>query len=107
MELWVGKDLLLELSAVVCLVIYYFVYEINSLLNLYKDSAGIWHSDRWRPLVTAILNLILNLILVNIIGIYGVLLSTVVSTLIVGMPWLIHNLSKEVFKISLDKYVVQ
>ena len=45
--------------------------------------------------------------MVNIIGIYGVLLSTVVSTLIVGMPWLIHNLSKEVFKISLDKYVVQ
>ena len=98
MKLWVGKNLLLDYPCVICLVLYYFIYEINQLLNLYKDASGIWHKDRFRPLVTAITNLILNVILVNYIGIYGVLLSTVISMLTVGMPWIIHNLFSEIFK---------
>lgn len=97
MELWVGKDLMLEFSAVICFCAYYFVYEINQLLNTYKDAAGIWHEDRFRPLVTAGANLVMNLIMVQLWGIYGVLLSTVLSTLLVGMPWLLHNLFTVLF----------
>uniref|UniRef100_UPI00280ACE13 lipopolysaccharide biosynthesis protein n=1 Tax=uncultured Thomasclavelia sp. TaxID=3025759 RepID=UPI00280ACE13 len=79
MELWVGKDLMLGFSAVICFCIYFYVCEINALLNLYKDAAGIWHTDRFRPLITALANLIMNLIMVKFWGIYGVILSTVLS----------------------------
>lgn len=105
MKIWVGADLLLDFSCVICLVAYYFIYEINALLNLYKDAAGIWHKDRFRPLVTALSNLALNLILVNYIGIYGVLLSTALTMLFIGMPWIIHNLFSEIFKINSREYV--
>ncbi|MDC7288804.1 oligosaccharide flippase family protein [Blautia schinkii] len=98
MTLWVGKDYLLPYSAVVCLVIYYYIYEINQLLNLYKDAGGIWHEDRFRPLVTAIVNLGMNLIMVQIWGIYGVLLSTALSMIFVGMPWLFYNLFTTMFE---------
>ena len=98
MMIWTGKDLILEYTAVICFVIYYFVYEINQLLNLYKDAGGIWHQDRFRPLVTAVANLTMNLIMVQIWGIYGVLLSTVLSMLFVGMPWLFHNLFITMFE---------
>ena len=97
MEIWVGKDLMLDFSAVICFCIYYFIYEINQLLNTFKDAAGIWHEDRFRPLVTALTNLGMNLIMVRFWGIYGVLLSTVLSTLCVGMPWLLHNLFTVLF----------
>ncbi len=103
MELWMGRELMLDYGAVICFAIYFFVYEINTLLNMFKDAAGIWHSDRFRPLVTAFSNLVMNLILVNYWGIYGVLLSTVLSTLFVGMPWLLHNLFSTVFEKSLIK----
>ena len=92
MRLWAGNDFLLPFSAVICLVAYYYIYEINQLLNLYKDAGGIWHEDRFRPLVTAIANVSMNLIMVQFWGIYGVLLSTVLSMMFVGMPWLFHNL---------------
>ena len=98
MKLWVGEKLMLEYSAVVCLCIYFFIYEINRLLNTYKDAAGIWHEDRFRPLVTAIANLTMNLIMVQFWGIYGIILSTVLSMLFVGMPWLIQNLFSTIFK---------
>ena len=107
MILWVGKDLLLDFPCVICLVIYFFVYEINAVLLLYKDAAGIWHKDRFRPLVTALTNLILNLILVNVIGLYGVLLSTVLSSIIIGLPWLVQNLFTEIFKESPKKYLIK
>lgn len=97
MEIWVGKDLMLGFSAVVCFVVYYYVYEVNQLLNTYKDAGGIWHEDRFRPLITAIANLGMNLLMVNYIGIYGIILSTVLSMVIVGMPWLIHNLFSTLF----------
>lgn len=99
MQIWVGEDLMLGFSAVICFCVYFFVYEINQLLNTYKDAAGIWHEDRFRPLVTAGANLIMNLIMVQFWGIYGILLSTVLSMLFVGMPWLLHNL----FTVLFDK----
>lgn len=92
MKIWVGEKYELAFSAVVCFCIYYFVYEINQLFNMYKDAAGIWHQDRLRPLVTAGSNLAMNLIMVQFWGIYGVILSTILSMLFVGMPWLLHNL---------------
>lgn len=97
MELWVGSELKLKFSAVICFCIYYFVYEVNQLLNTFKDAAGIWHEDRFRPLVTALSNLLMNLIMVQFWGIYGVILSTVLSTIFVGMPWLLHNLFTVLF----------
>lgn len=41
---------------------------------------------------------LLNLILVQFIGIYGILLSTVLAILCVGMPWLLHNLFTVIFE---------
>ena len=98
MELWVGKDLMLSLSAVVCFVVYFFVRQFNALFNLYKDASGMWHEDRLRPLAAALTNLALNLILVQFIGIYGILLSTVLAILCVGVPWLLHNLFTVIFE---------
>lgn len=98
MKLWVGEKLMFDMPAVVCMSVYFFVRQINSLLNLYKDASGMWHEDRYRPLVCAIVNLVLNLILVQVIGIYGVLLSTVLTILCIGEPWLLQNLFTVIFE---------
>lgn len=107
MELWVGKDNMLEFPIVICLCVYYFVYEINMLLNTFKDAAGIWHEDRYRPLITSLCNLTLNIVLIKFMGLYGVVLSTVISILVVGMPWLMHNLFTVLFKRSVREYIIQ
>lgn len=92
MEIWVGSELMLDMGAVVCFAVYFFIYVLNRLVNVYKDAAGLWHEDRFRPLITAGVNLGLNLLLVQFWGVYGVLLSTVASMVLVGIPWVLHNL---------------
>ncbi|MBQ6464335.1 MAG: polysaccharide biosynthesis protein [Pseudobutyrivibrio sp.] len=114
MELWVGKKLVVGYPLVICMAVYFYIYEINALLNLYKDAAGIWHEDRFRPLVTSIVNLFLNIVMVQFWGLYGVILSTVVSMMLVGMPWLFHNLFTVMFNkkylkgylLTLFKYIL-
>ena len=64
---------------------------------MFKDSAGIWKTDRWRPLTAALVNLTQNLATVQWLGLYGVLLSSVISIVVVQLPWLFHNLFAEVF----------
>lgn len=107
MQLWVGDKNLLPYSMVILFCIYFFITQINALLNVYKDAAGIWHKDRFRPMVTAMINLGLNIAMVQFWGLYGVLLSTVLSTLVVGMPWLFNNLFTTVFHLNPKKYILK
>ena len=108
MHLWVGQEYMLDFSAVICFAAYFYVYILNRLLNVYKDAAALWHQDRLRPLVTALVNLGLNLLLVHVWGIYGVLLSTVISWVAVGIPWILKNLFSAFFERSImRKYIKQ
>lgn len=105
MNIWVGAENCLEFSIVICFCLYFYFYELNCLYNVYKDAAGIWHEDRFRPLITALTNLTLNLVMVQFWGLYGVLLSTVISILAVGMPWCIYNVFSTIFKCSMKAYM--
>ncbi len=59
--------------------IYFYLVTMQQVNGMYKDAAGVWHQDRFRPLVAAIVNLIFNVIFVQFWGIYAILLSTIVS----------------------------
>ena len=114
MKLWVGEKYLLPFGVVICFALYFYIFEINQLLNLYKDAGGIWHEDRFRPLITGVVNVGINLLTVKSWGVFGVILSTVISMLFVGMPWLLNNLFDTLFErkdkikyiINISKYTI-
>ena len=97
-EIWVGEDNMLDNLCVILFGLYLLSYETTRILMLYKDACGKWHADRFRPLIAATANLIINIILVNLIGIYGILISTIVSYALINVPWLFHRLFLDVFE---------
>ena len=103
MKIWVGSQLMLDFTAVIFFCIYYYVYQITQMLCVYKDASGMWHEDRFRPLVVALANLVLNLILVQFWGLNGVLFSTFITFLLIGIPWLLLNL----FTVVLDRKFIK
>lgn len=105
MKIWIGQKNLLPYGVVICFSLYSFIAITNQMLCVYKDGAGIWHSDRLRPLITSMINLILNIITVQYIGLYGVVLSTILSMLLIGMPWMIHNIFEEIFHKNMKHYL--
>ena len=106
MNVWMGEENMLAVGFVLCFVVYYYAMGANKLVNMFKDAAGIWRKDRWRPLTAALVNLGLNLATVRWLGLYGVLLSSVFSIVVVQIPWLFHNLFQEVFpRVFLGRYI--
>ena len=105
-HVWMGEENMLAIELVFCFVVYYYSMGANKQINMFKDAAGIWQIDRWRPLTAALVNLGLNLLTVRWLGMYGVLLSSIVSIVLIQIPWLFHNLFREVFpRQSMWKYI--
>lgn len=91
-----GQDMCLGIIFSAFMGIYFYVYQIQKTILTFKDAAGIWYADRYRPYVIMITNLVSNIILVNIIGIYGIVISTILS-LLISLPWLNWTLYDKLF----------
>lgn len=105
MKIWMGEDKMLSMGMVILFCVYFFVFVYNKLFNVYKDAAGLWYEDRFRPLITALANLGMNLCFVRSIGLYGIIASTVLSILCIGIPWLLRNLFHLLFHRSASAYL--
>lgn len=104
MKLWAGSDLLFSFDIVVLFVIYFYSWQIRRTVLTYKNACGMWWADKVKPYVSVITNLILNFSLVQVWGIYGVMLSTIVCYIFIEAPWETHALFKEYFKQGTSKY---
>lgn len=107
MELWMGKDMLLSTSSLICMVIYYYSWQFRTTGLYFKDAAGMWQADFWKPYVSALFNIIVNISLVLLIGINGVFISTIVCMIGINFPWETHVLFRDLFTRSPAKYVGQ
>lgn len=107
MIVWMGENLLFGIATVLCLVLRFYFEQIRKVVLTYKDAAGMWWADKWRPLVGCVINLTLNIVLVKIIGVAGVMISTVISYAFVEMPWETHVLFKNYFKQSEKNYYIE
>jgi O-antigen/teichoic acid export membrane protein len=97
MNVWVGEQLALGLPFTILMVIYFFIYQIQKTVLTFKDAAGLWQVDKLRPYVSMLVNIVSNLILVQIIGIYGIVLSTILAFMI-SLPWANKILFDNLFK---------
>lgn len=103
MRLWVGESLMFPFYIVLEFALYFYVYQIRKIPVTYKDAAGIWWEDRFRPYVCMVVNLALNIVLVQTIGVSGIILSTVFS-LVISIPWENYTIFKYVFSMSSWEY---
>lgn len=103
-EWWVGKELLFSFDTMTLMVLYFLLSRISVMTYTYREAAGLWWEDRFRPLIAAVVNLSINLILVQFIGINGVIISTLICTIFINIPWGSAVLFKNYFKRSPAEY---
>lgn len=87
MELWVGNDYKFSNNIIMLMVVYFFVHNIRRTIITFRDGAGAWQDNKWQPIVSAIFNLIVNIVLVNIMGVAGVVISSIASMILIDIPW--------------------
>lgn len=104
MKVWVGNDRMLPMSTVMLIVIYFYIAYNKRLVVTFKDAAGMWWEDKWKPLVAGLLNLLINILLVSVIGVNGVIIATILTFSLVQIPWETLVLFKNYFKKSTKEY---
>lgn len=105
MKAWVGDEYTLDYSFVILFAVYLYAEEAPRTLVVFKDAGGIWRHDRFRPLTAATINLILNIVLTPLMGLYGIILSTILAFLGVSYPWAIVNIDRYLFNIDIKIYL--
>lgn len=101
--LWAGRENELPIGIVVCMALYLYSFKMNDMTYIYREAAGIWRQGMFVPLIAALCNVLLSLVLVNLIGLAGVLLSSVFSLVFIYTPWYTKVLFDNYFK-STEKW---
>ena len=81
-RIWIGSDYLISNSVLIALIINYFQTMMRSTFIVFKDASGIWVEDKYVPLMQLTINLVSSIILVKLIGLPGVFLGTIISSLV-------------------------
>lgn len=105
MEIWIGRKFMLSYGMVILFCIYFFCNVYEKALSVFKDAAGIWREDRFRPLIYGVCNLVINIMLVKVCGLYGIILSTVLTCMVISIPWIVNNVFNLIYHRKKSQYV--
>lgn len=97
-RIWAGEENMLPFSIVILLTLYFFIGRIYSVLGVYQEAAGIWWHGKFIPLIAAVVNLTLNIIGVQVIGLPAIVCSSIVASLCINLPGTIWIMFKYYFK---------
>lgn len=81
--LWLGERFTFGRGVVLLIVVYFYLYCMRIPVCSAKDAMGLFRQDKYKPIAEAILNLVISIVLAKRIGIAGVILGTIISTLLV------------------------
>lgn len=79
--IWLGSQYLFNSYIVLVLVILFFITGMRKPVITFKESAGLFYKDRWKSVIEAIVNIVFSIILVKKIGVIGVFLGTLISSI--------------------------
>lgn len=101
-----GTGYVFPKPVVITIVLAFLIQGLTRTVLLYKDACGLFWETRYRALASAIVNLIASLILVQIIGVAGAYIGTVICILTTTFLVDPRIVFKKVFKKnSLEFYI--
>ncbi|MCU7745540.1 hypothetical protein N7983_20440 [Priestia megaterium] len=95
-SLWIGKGYLLSQHIVLMIVITFYIVQMRQPSIVYINAYGLFWKIKWKSIVEAIINLIVSMTLVAEfnMGIFGILLGTMISNLFTNLWWEPHVVFK-------------
>ena len=92
--LWLGEAFTMENDVVLWLVLRFFVECLMNNLSTSRSALGLFVQSQYRPLVAAVMNIVLSFLLSGPLGVSGILMATVITRVTVNLwynPLVIHR----------------
>lgn len=107
-SLWIGEEYCLEYMTVYAIVISFYLNGIRVAATTMKSAAGMYDVDKYTPLLQAVINLIVSVFLVKYLGVLGVVLGTIISSLVLPTwqrPYIVYKyVLKKDFRIHIAEH---
>ena len=94
MLVWIGEEYIIPFPFTILMGIEILNVGMKNIISQVGDVAGVFRQMWYRPLIAIVLNITISVSLVQVCGIYGVLIGTIVSDLVVSLsinPIVIHK----------------
>lgn len=76
---WLGEEFVLNYDIVLISLFLFYITYIQNAVRVFKESAGLYWQERYRPLLEIIINIILSIILIKQYDIIGILFANIIS----------------------------
>ena len=89
-----GGDYALDGNAVLVLVLNYYIYGMMNPVWTFRSTMGLFVHGRFRPLASAVINIVVSILLVRLIGPVGVLIGTTVTRVTTNVwydPYIVYK----------------
>lgn len=107
MKIWMGEEYLLPFGVAVLLSVYYYIVNIRRVCVGYKDAAGMWKEDFFKPYCSVIVNIVFSIGLIKSLGVSSVVIGCIVAIVFVEIPWETKVLFNQYFKRSSALYYMK
>lgn len=105
MTWWMGEDMLLPVAVIFEMSLYFYVSHLGDMKMLYTSAKGLWWHHRWRSIIETIMNLVLNIGLGKLFGVYGIVAATIISIMSCNFIWGTQITFKQYFSnIKISRY---
>lgn len=101
---WIGEKYIFSNLIVMLIVLNFATEGLQNAVILYKDACGLFWKGKIRPVLSALLNIVISVILVKLIGIAGVILGSIISRMITTWWFDGYLVYKNAFNMSPKKY---
>lgn len=105
-SIWIGYVYWLDFYIVIAICFSFYLTTMRRGINAFKEAAGIFHEDRFVPLVEALINLVSSLIFIYFFGMIGVFLGTITSTLLLFLYSYPKYVYTKLFERKYSEYVI-
>ena len=79
--LWIGPDFTADKYVTICITVYFYLNYMRKSVLLFKDAAGLFWHDRYKPLLEAIFFLVFSIPCTIKLGLLGVFIGSILSLL--------------------------
>lgn len=98
-QIWAGERFVLGLPISIAIAINFFVAGYMNTLWVFRSTIGLFKQGKFRPILVAILNIVLSIFLGKLWGVFGVLFATFLSRAAISLwydPLILHRYGFEV-----------
>ena len=105
--IWLGKEYLLSKLTVASIVLHFYVNGVQFASFTYRQTAGLFREYKYFPLLGAIINIILSIILAKLIGLPGIFFATSISRLVTS-GWIDPKIVyQKIFRKNVSQYFLK